>query len=150
MAKFMTERYLHNTQIQSSFISGVINAPTITHKFAADTTVAAGDFLLFAKLPERSTILHLELVCSSTVALLAADVGTMNDDESAITAKFLAGISLADQKWFKVGDNNIEGRLAKVHDKPVTIGLKFNTGGVIPKGSVIHVTPHYRHANNDE
>ena len=150
MAKFMTERYLHNTQIQSSFISGVSNASTITHKFAAETTVAANDLLLFCKLPERSAILHVELVCSATVAGLTADVGTMNDDETDIQAKFLTGISLAAQKWFKVGDNDIEGRLAKVHDKPTTIALKFKTGGVIPKGAIIHVTPHYRHANNDE
>lgn len=150
MAKFQSERYLHNTQIQSSMISGVTNAPTITHKFLAATTVAVGDFLLLAKLPERAAILHVELVCSALGGTMSADVGTMNQDETAITGKFLTGASLAAEKWFKVGDNVIEGRLSKVHDNPTTIAIEFKAAGTIPKGAVIHVTPHYRHANNDE
>ena len=150
MAKFHSERYLHNTQIQSSMISGVINAATITHKFMADTTVAAGDFLLLAKLPERAAILHIEVVCSALGGTLSADVGTMNQDETAITGKFLTGASLVAAKWFKVGDNVIEGRLAKVHDNPTTIAIEFKAAGTIPKDAVIHVTPYYRHANNDE
>lgn len=150
MAKFQSERYLHNTQIQSSMISGVTNAPTITHKFMAETTVAAGDFLLLAKLPERAAILHIELVCSALGGTLTADVGTMNQDETAITGKFLEGASLAAAKWFKVGDNVIEGRLSKVHDNPTTIAVEFKGAATIPKGAYIHVTPHYRHANNDE
>lgn len=150
MAKFQSERYLHNTQIQSSMISGVTNAPTITHKFMAETTVAAGDFLLLAKLPERAAILHIELVCSALGGTLTADVGTMNQDETAIAGKFLEGASLAAAKWFKVGDNVIEGRLSKVHDNPTTIAVEFKGAGTIPKGAYIHVTPHYRHANNDE
>ena len=150
MAKFRSERYLHNTQIQSSMISGVTNAPTITHKFLAATTVADGDFLLLAKLPERAAILHIELVCSALGGALTADVGTMNQDETAITGKFLTAASLAAEKWFKVGDNVIEGRLSKVHDNPTTIAIEFKAAGTIPKGAVIHVTPHYRHANNDE
>lgn len=150
MAKFRSERYLHNTQIQSSMISGVTNAPTITHKFLAATTVAVGDFLLLAKLPERAAILHIELVCSALGGTMSADVGTMNQDETAITGKFLTGASLAAEKWFKVGDNVIEGRLSKVHDNPTTIAIEFKAAGTIPKGAVIHVTPHYRHANNDE
>lgn len=150
MAKFQSERYLHNTQIQSSMISGVTNAPTITHKFAAETTVDDGDFLLLAKLPERAAILHVEVVCSALGGELSADVGTMDQDETEITAKFLEAASLVDEKWFKVGDNVIEGRLAKVHDHPTTIAVQFKAAGTIAKGSVIHVTPHYRHANNDE
>lgn len=150
MAKFQTERYLHNTQVQSSHISGVSNATTISHVFAAATTVAAGDFLMIAKLPERSAIHHIELVCSATVAGLTADVGVMNEEETAIAAKFLTGVSLAAQKWFKVSDNDIEGRLAKVQDRPTTIAVKFTTAGVIPKGAFIRITPTYRHANNDE
>lgn len=150
MAKFQSERYLHNTQIQSSMISGVINAPTITHNFMADTTVAAGDFLLLAKLPERAAIQGIEVVCSALGGTITADVGTMNPEENAIVAKFLTGISLAAQKWHKISDNVIEGRLAKVHDLPATIAIEFKAGGTIPKGAFIHVTPHYRHANNDE
>lgn len=150
MAKFKSERYLHNTQIQSSMISGVTNAPTITHKFLAATTVADGDFLLLAKLPERAAILHIEVVCSALGGALTADVGTMNQDETAITGKFLTGASLAAEKWFKVGDNVTEGRLSKVHDNPTTIAIEFKAAGTIPKDAVIHVTPHYRHANNDE
>ena len=150
MAKFQSERYLHNTQIQSSMISGVINAPTITHKFMADTTVAVGDFLLLAKLPERAAILHIEVVCSALGGTMSADVGTMNADETAITGKFLTGATLVAAKWFKVGDNVIEGRLAKVHDNPTTIAVEFKAAGTIPKGAVLHVTPYYRHANNDE
>ena len=150
MAKFQSERYLHNTQIQSSMISGVTNAPTITHKFLAATTVAVGDFLLLAKLPERAAILHIELVCSALGGTMSADVGTMNQDETAITGKFLTGASLAAQKWYKVGDNVIEGRLSKVHDNPTTIAIEFKAAGTIPKDAVIYVTPHYRHANNDE
>ena len=150
MAKFQSERYLHNTQIQSSMISGVTNAPTITHKFLAATTVAVGDFLLLAKLPERAAILHIELVCSALGGTMSADVGAMNQDETAITGKFLTGASLAAAKWFKVGDNVIEGRLVKVHDRPTTIAIEFKAAGTIPKDAVIHVTPHYRHANNDE
>lgn len=150
MAKFLSERYLHNTQIQSSMISGVINAPTITHKFMAATTVAVGDFLLLAKLPERAAILHIEVVCSALGGTLTADVGTMNQGETAITGKFLTGASLAAAKWFKVADNVIEGRLAKVHDRPTTIAIEFKAAGTIPKDAVIYVTPYYRHANNDE
>lgn len=150
MAKFQSERYLHNTQIQSSMISGVINAPTISHKFMADTTVAVGDFLLLAKLPERATILHIEVVCSALGGTLTANVGTMNQEETAITGKFLTAASLATAKWFKVGDNVIEGRLAPVHDNPTTIAVEFTAAGTIPKDAVIHVTPYYRHANNDE
>lgn len=150
MAKFQTERYLHNTQVQSSYISGVLNAPTVSHTFAAATTVAAGDFLLIAKLPERTAIHGIELVCSATIAGLTVDVGTMNADETDIAAKFLTGVSIATAKWYKVGDNVIEGRLAKVHDDLTTIAVKFTTAGVIPKGAIINVTPIYRHANNDE
>lgn len=150
MAKFETERYRHNTQLQSSFISGVTNAPTISHTFAAATTVAVGDTLLIAKLPPRSAILHVEMLCSALGGTMAADVGIMDADESTITAKFLDGASLAAQKWFKVGDNVIAGRLAKVNDDPVTLAVKFTAAGTIPKGATIHVTPHYRHATNDE
>lgn len=150
MAKFQTERYLHNTQIQSSMISGVINAPTITHKFAAATTVAIGDFLLIAKLPERAVISHIEVVCSALGGTLTADVGVMDAGETAITAKFLTAASLAAAKWFKVGDNVIDGRLAPVRDTPATIAIEFKAAGTIPKDAVISVTPHYRHANNDE
>ena len=150
MAKFQSERYLHNTQIQSSMISGVTNAPTITHKFLAETKVEVGDFLLLAKLPERAAILHIEVVCSALGGTMSADVGTMNQEETAITGKFLTGASLVAAKWFKVSDNVLEGRLSKVNDNPTTIAVEFKAAGTIPKGAVIHVTPHYRHANNDE
>lgn len=150
MAKFQTERHMHNTQVQSSYISGVLNAPTVKHIFLSATTVAVGDFLLIADLPERTAIHSIELVCSATVAGLNADVGTMNVDQTDIAAKFLTGVSLATQKWYKASDNDIEGRLAKVHDLPTTIAIKFKSAGTIPKGAFIHVTPTYRHANNDE
>lgn len=150
MAKFMSERYLHNTQIQSSMISGVINAPTVTHNFMAETTVAKGDFLLLAKLPERAAIQGIEVVCSALGGTITADVGTMNQDEDAIVAKFLEGADLAAEAWLKINDNVIEGRLAKVHDNPTTIAIEFQAAGTIPKGAFIHVTPYYRHANNDE
>lgn len=150
MAKFQSERYLHNTQIQSSMISGVTNSPTITHKFLADTTVAVGDFILMCKLPERSAILGIEVVCSALGAGITADIGTMDADETNIDAKFIADGNLAAQKWIKINDNVIEGRLAKIHNRPTTIAIKLKGAGTIPKGSFIHVTPHYRHANNDE
>lgn len=150
MAKFKTERYRHNTQLQSAHISGVNHSPTVTHKFTATTTIASGDVLLVAKLPPRSAILHVELLCSALGAGLAADVGIMDADENNITAKFLDGASLVAQKWYKVSDNVVAGRLAKVNDDPVTIGIKFTAAGTIAKDAVIHVTPHYRHATNDE
>lgn len=150
MAKFQSERYLHNTQIQSSMISGVTNSPTITHKFLADTTVAVGDFILMCKLPERSAILGIEVVCSALGAGITADIGTMDADETNIDAKFIADGNLAAQKWIKINDNVIEGRLAKIHNRPTTIAIKLKGAGTIPKGSFIHLTPHYRHANNDE
>lgn len=150
MAKFLSERYLHNTQIQSSMISGVINAPTITHTFTAETAVEAGDFILLAKLPERAVIQGIEVVCSALGAGITADVGVMNKEESEITAKFLEGADLSAEAWLKINDNVIEGRLAKVQDDPATIAIEIKASGTIPKGSFIHVTPHYRHANNDE
>lgn len=150
MAKFMSERYLHNTQVQSSMISGVINAPTVTHTFTAETTVAAGDFILLAKLPERAAIQGIEVVCSALGVGVTADVGIMNKEESEINAKFLTGADLSAQAWHKIADNVIEGRLAKVNDEPVTIAIEIKGAGTIPKGAFIHVTPHYRHANNDE
>lgn len=150
MAKFQSERYLHNTQIQSSMISGVLNAPTISYKFTADTTVAVGDFLLMCKLPERAVILGMEVVCSALGTGITADVGTMDVDETEIAAKFIEGGNFAAQKWFKISDNVIEGRLDKVHDRPITIAIEMLGAGTIPKDSVIYVTPWYRHANNDE
>ena len=150
MAKFQSERYLHNTQIQSSMISGVTNSPTITHNFLAATTVAVGDFILMCKLPERSSILGIEVVCSALGTGITADVGTMDANEADIDAKFIADGNLAAQKWIKISDNVIEGRLAKVHDRPTTIAIKLKGAGTIPKGAFIHITPHYRHANNDE
>lgn len=150
MAKFQSERYLHNTQIQSSMISGVTNSPTITHNFLAATTVAVGDFILMCKLPERSAILGIEVVCSALGTGITADVGTMDANETDIDAKFIADGNLAAQKWIKISDNVIEGRLAKVHDRPTTIAIKLKGAGTIPKGAFIHITPHYRHANNDE
>ena len=150
MAKFETERYRHNTQLQSSFISGVTNAPTVSHTFTAETAVAEGDVLLIAKLPPRSAILHVEMLCSALGGSIAADVGIMDADEDNIVAKFLDGASLAAQKWYKVSDNAIEGRLSKVNDDAVTLAVKFNAAGTIPKDAVIHVTPHYRHATNGE
>lgn len=150
MARFETERYRHNTQLQSSHVSGVVNAPTVNHTFLAATTVASGDVLLVAKLPPRSALLHVEVVCSALGVGITADVGITNAVETDITAKFLDAASLADAKWLKVGDNALAGRMAKVSDEPVTLAVKFTAAGTIPKGSIINVTPHYRHANNDE
>lgn len=150
MAKLQSERYLHNPQVQSSMISGVGNFPTITYDFTAATTVANGDFIMICKLPPRASIMGIEVVCSALGAGIVADVGVMNADESDIAAKWIADGNMAAQKWFKISDNVIEGRLAKVNDDPVTIAIKLKAAGTIPQGAFIHVTPHYRHANNTE
>jgi len=150
MAKFQSERYMHNTQLQSSNVSGTLSVPTVTHNFTAETAVAIGDFVMVAKLPTRTAMMGIEVVCSALGVGITADVGLMNADETDIDAVFIADGSMVAQSWIKVNDNAIAGRLAKVRDNPTTIAIKFNGAGTIPKDSFISVTPHYRHATNDE
>lgn len=150
MATFQSERYLHNPQVQSSMISGVGNFPTVSYDFTAATTVASGDVILMCKLPPRSAIMGIEVVCSALGTGMIADVGMMNADETDLAARFIVDGNLAAQAWLKIADNNIEGRLADVDDDPVTLAVKLKAAGTIPQGAFIRITPHYRHANSTE
>lgn len=150
MATFSTERYLHNTELQKSMVAGTVSAPSVIHKFASATAVKAGDILLVAKLTERTALLGIEMLTTALGAGITADVGILNEDETDMSARFLTGASLAAQKWFKVGDNVIDGRLVKVRNDISTIAIKFTAAGTIAKDAQIIVTPWYRHATNAE